>query len=274
MKLLVVTPTRGESPWLKETIASVALPRTRHVHVLVAPSDRVASLAEQFPNARVIAEPGGGMYAAINAGIRAASDWDAFTYLNDDDLLLPNFTSVVEIVQRERSSAVVGYGRVKLIDAKGNRLGGIPISPAPTLNRALYAQRIEPVYQHGTIVSRKALDQLGGFDPSLRFCGDSEFLARACLIGLTFRKVAGAPVAAFRLREGQLTKHRAAMIAERTRVDEKLGLIAPRRTLKHLTARFWFRLSNAPVYIERLARHGFATFDEVLERAGRTTDQR
>jgi hypothetical protein len=210
------------------------------------------------------------MYAAINMGLRTPGDWDAFTYLNDDDLLLPHFAAAVETMERARTSAVIAYGAVRLIDAQGGPLGAIPISPMPTLNRALYAQRIEPVYQHGTIVSRRALEQLGGFDESLRFCGDSEFLARACMFGVPFCRVRGAPLAAFRLREGQLTKNRAAMIAERTRVDEKLGLIAPRRTVTHLRAWLWFRLANAPVYLERFARHGFARFDEVLERSGRS----
>ena len=268
MKILVVTPTLGESPWLAETVASVAALPLACAHVLVAPADAVPALAARFPRATVVAEPGGGMYAAINAGLAAARDWDAFTYLNDDDRLLPRFAAVARAAETAGDRPLIVYGGVRLIDAQGRRLGAIPISPAASLNRALYAQRLEPVFQHGTLVTRAALRSLGGFDASLRFCGDSEFLARACVTGVPFVRAGGAAVAAFRLRAGQLTKNRAALVAERARVDEKLGLLASRITLRHRWARLIFRGANLPIYAERVARHGFVSFDELLARAG------
>jgi hypothetical protein len=268
MKLLVVTPTLGQSPWLAETVASVAGLGLHGTHLLVAPAGSVAALAAQFPKTQVIAEPGGGMYAAINAGLAVADDWDAFTYINDDDLLLPRFTWVARVAEAAGGQPLVVYGGVRLIDAQGGRLGAIPISPAPSLNSALYAQRLEPVYQHGTLVTRAAWQSLGGFDESLRFCGDSEFLARACMTGVPFARAGGGEVAAFRLRPGQLTKNRAALHTERAHVDGKLGLLAARITLRHRWARLRFRLANLPVYTERVARFGFIPFDTLLERAG------
>jgi hypothetical protein len=208
------------------------------------------------------------MYAAINAGLAAVREWDVFTYLNDDDVLLANVAALVRPVATAGSRPLVVYGGVRLIDRCGRRLGAIPISPAPSLNRALYAQRIEPVYQHGTLVTRAAFEQLGGFDPSMRFCGDSEFLARACVTGVPFVRVHGPAVAAFRLRAGQLTKNRFAMLAERARVDEKLGLLAPRLTRRHRWARLVFRAANFPAYAERIVRHGWLSFDDLLMRTG------
>ena len=142
------------------------------------------------------------------------------------------------------------------------------MSPRPELNRALYAQRIEPVYQHGTVISRAAWEELGGFDESFRFCGDSELLARACVREVPFVRWRGDEVAAFRLRSGQLTKNRSAMIAERAAVDAKLQLVEQRRTLALRWARWQFRVANLPVYAERVLRYGFASFDDVLEREG------
>jgi hypothetical protein len=40
------------------------------------------------------------------------------------------------------------------------------------LGRALYAERLEPFYQHGTIITRAAWEQHGSFDETFRFCGD------------------------------------------------------------------------------------------------------
>jgi hypothetical protein len=236
----------------------------------VAPAEKVAGLREEFPAATVVPEPagGGGMYAAINAGAGAAGSWDLLTYINDDDLLRPDFTAVVRRAAAAGDRPMIVYGGVELIDAAGRRLGEIPIGRRPAQHRALYAERLEPVFQHGTVVTRAAWAQLGGFDASLRFCGDSEFLARACVSGVPAVCATRAPVAAFRLRAGQLTKNRAAMQAERARVDAQLGLCAGPRTVARRWARWVFRLSNLPIYAERVARHGFVSFDELIERAG------
>jgi len=265
MKVLVVTPTMGESPWLAETVVSVAALSPAPEHVLVAPAAAVAALAARFPGVTVVAEPGGGMYAAINAGLAAARDWDAFTYLNDDDLLLPGFSAVAAALAEQPKQPLLAYGRVALINGEGRRLGAIPVSPWPQLNRDLYAQRLEPVYQHGTLVSRAAWAQHGGFDPAYFFCGDSEFLARLCVRGVPAVRVGG-EVAAFRLHGGQLTKNRPAMLAERARVDEQLGLLAAQPTVRHHWARLVFRTANLPAYAGRIFRHGFVSFDELLER--------
>jgi hypothetical protein len=268
MRLLVVTPTLGESRWLEETVESVATLRLDVAHLLVAPKPRVRELAAKFSGCRVIAEADaeGGLYAAINAGLAATAEWDAFTYINDDDLLLPEVAAVAAAMRGGRVQ--LAYGGVRLIDAFGRRLGAIPISPEPALNRALYAQRLEPVYQHGTVIARAAVEAHGGFDPTLCFCGDSELLARLCVRGVASVCATRREVAAFRLRSGQLTKNRAAMIVERALVDEKLGLLTPPPGLALRRARWWFRLANLGVYAERIRRHGFVTFDELLERGG------
>lgn len=262
-RLLVITPTLGNSPWLDETVASVAGQSFGCEHVLVAPPAKMSELAARYPGVRVVSEPGGGMYAAINAGLAAVPGWDAFTYINDDDLLLPAFSKVIARV-RTREACVV-YGGVLLINTVGARTGAIPISPWPKFNRLLYAQRVEPVYQHGTVATRAAVERMGGgFDETLRFCGDSEFLARACVLGVRFVCVSQRPVAAFRLRAGQLTKNLPAMLEEHNRLYAKLQLPATRLTLKHRAARFVFCLANMSIYVERIRRHGFIRFGEVL----------
>src|SRR4051812_21268734 len=185
MSCLVVTPTLGQSPWLAETVASVARVAGACEHVLVAPREVTAALAVAYPQLTIVAETGGGMYAAINAGVAAAkSEWSACTYLNDDDVLLPGFNAGLRMAEKAAGRPLLVYGGVRLIDRFGKRLGCIPVSPLPRWNRTLYAERLEPVYQHGTLVTRPAWTRLGGFDEQFRLCGDSEFLARACVEGL------------------------------------------------------------------------------------------
>lgn len=262
--MLVVTPTLGRSPWLGLTVEGVARLPFPCTHVLVAPAGIVPELAARFPHITIVPEPGGGMYAAINAGLAAVENWQAFAYINDDDLLLPRFAEVVALARTAEARVV--YGGVRLINAQGRRMGAIPISPLPSLNRLLYAQRVEPVYQHGTVVTRAVVSQLGPFDETLRFCGDSEFLARACVAGVPFVCATQRVVAAFRLRPRQLTKNLPVMLAEHHRLYNKLGLPAARITIRHRCARLIFLAANLPVYAERIYRHGFITFGEVLAR--------
>ena len=204
------------------------------------------------------------MYAAINAGLAAVENWRAFTYINDDDLLLPGFARVMAHARTHEARIV--YGGVRLINTHGRRVGAIPISPFPSLNRLLYAQEVEPVFQHGTVATRAAVARAGAFDPAFRFCGDSEFLARACVTGVPFVCATKGVVAAFRLRAGQLTKNLPVMVEEHRRLYEKLGLQPDRFTARHLWARLVFRAANVPVYAERIARFGFIGFGEVLAR--------
>lgn len=267
MKMLVITPTLGESPWLEATIRSVAALPVSCRHVLVAPAAAAAELTRRFPGVAVMPEAGGGLYAAINSGLADASAWDAFTYINDDDLLLPGFARCVAALTAQTGRPGFAYGGVRLVDRAGRRIGTIPVSPQPALNRALYAQRLEPVYQHGTLISRAVWEEQGGFDESFRLCGDSEYLARLCVRGVPAVRV-WTEVAAFRLRPHQLTKGRAAMVEERARVDEKLSLLADRLTWQHRWARLVFRSANLPAYIGRTLRHGPISFDRLLERGG------
>lgn len=267
MRLLVVTPTLGQSPWLAETVSSVAALPFPSQHVLVAPTAITAELRRAFPSATVVNDPGGGMYAAINRGADSCDDWDLFTYINDDDSLLPDFRFVAECAWTNREVPFLGYGRVRLIDARGRRIGTIPVSRLPSLNRALFARRIEPLSQQGAVLTRPAWQLLGGFDTSLRLCGDSDFLARACIENVRLQFV-NRTVAAFRLRPGQLTKNRGEMQAERERIDRALGLVSPRVTFEQLFASAVFRLSNVGTYLERIYRGGFVSYARFVTKRG------
>ena len=265
MKVLVITPTLGRSRWLSETVDSVAALSLPIIHVLVAPGAVSVDLQRKFPNTEVISEAGSGMYGAVNDGARHCKSWDAITYINDDDLLLPAFNRLARAAKERGRAEQITYGRVSLVDGAGRRLGSIPINPWPTLSRSLYRLRIEPVYQQGTLISRAAWDRMGGFCETLRFCGDSEFLARACIKSIPFF-FCNRTVGAFRLRTGQLTKNRALMINERFEVDRNLKLVSAPRRLHDKLASLVFRAANAAVYIERIARHGPITFDRMLEK--------
>ncbi len=253
-RILVITPTLGASPWLEETVASVTRFAAFSQHVLVAPAAQMEELVRRFPTLTVVPDPGGGMYAAINAGLAKIPDWDAFTYINDDDLLLPGFGQLLKRLPHGLDG--VHYGRVRMIDAEGQALGRIPISRNPRLNAVLYRSGIEPVYQHGTVIPRRVLEKVGRFDESYRLCGDSEWLARACLGGCRFT-YCSSDVAAFRIRSGQLSRNVQAMGAERERFRRFLGPQPCWR--RRVLAVVAFRAGNIGVYLARVFRYGWTT---------------
>lgn len=260
MRLLVVTPTLGASPWLIETVASVTACAPGAVHVLVAPEEKRQRLRAEFPGTEVVADPGGGMYAAINAGLSERRDWDVFTYINDDDFLLPGFAEARAAAGLER----VAYGVVELVDERGRDMGPVPVSRFPRWNGLLYRSGIEAIYQHGTIIGRDVWRRAGAFDAGYRLCGDSEWFARAALLGcpFVFRR---SRVAAFRLRSQQMSRNEAAMMAEAARMRAGLGP-RPSRCMRW-AATGLFRAGNLPLYLKRVFAHGLLTSREIQRKS-------
>ncbi|HVU16762.1 MAG TPA: hypothetical protein VHD32_07545 [Candidatus Didemnitutus sp.] len=242
MKRVLVIPTLGESAWLAEAVASAsALGRDVRV-VLVAPPDRVAGLLMRFSGVEVFAEKGRGLYRALNEALESAGEWDYGSYLNDDDLLFPG------AVKMPPAGADIFYGRVDYVDGSGRRLGSFPIETSPERISAVFSAGIPGLTPQGTWISRRAYEQLGGFDAGLKYCGDFDFWRRAAERGCRFA-FNTALVGAFRLRPGQLSREREAAAAERARVDARTA--SRPGSLTRALIRFRFRLRHLPLIWER-----------------------
>src|SRR6478735_8311934 len=131
--LLVVTPTLGDSIYLDATVRSVLEQPFPITHVLAVPAQRVVDLQARYPHARVVPDAGraGAIYGALNAALdQAPEGWDWFTYINDDDLLLPGFaTAAARHFAAGARAAPVAYGDVELIDGTGRRVGVSTVTP-------------------------------------------------------------------------------------------------------------------------------------------------
>ena len=258
MKLRVVTATRGDSSFLREAVGSINLVQPNAAHLIVCPETRKPSIPAGT-QATVITETGTGLYAALNQGWRAPGEWDAFTWLNDDDLLLaPGFGGLLEALAR-RPEVDVAYGRVRLIGARGENLGSHPVARRGEDLAALLAGGIMPLAQPGTVIRRSLIERLGGFDETFRSAGDLDLFVRALVPGARFAFV-NAWVASFRLHAGQLSKRRAEVEAETARALRPLAG-APRR----LGTLLRFRFGNAGVYCDRVRRHGFRSMRELYD---------
>jgi hypothetical protein len=267
MSLLVVTPTLGCSPYLHETVASVndikeSVPLH---HVLACPLQILRDLQGSYPECLVVPDAGpvGGLYGAINAGVRAApTGWSWLTYINDDDLLQPGLRKVCASHMRPSLEHSVAYGNVRNIDQNGSSLGLQTVERSPRWFRPLLCQGISLFTQQGALISRVTYSHLGGFNPTYRSCGALDFWARALQTGWDFRFYPE-EVACFRIRRGQISGNAQGLALERFAILKEAGL--PVYSSLHLhTARLRFRLLNVARYVQRLRAVGWKSSKELL----------
>jgi hypothetical protein len=264
-RILVVTPTLGVCPHLAETVSSITATGLPVLHVMAAPAERVAELSRRFPGARVVPDQGReeGIYGALNAALGASPDgWEWFTYINDDDLLLPGFGELVRRQQCLAGPEPVAYGDVDLIREDGRLVSRVTVERSPQWIPALLQQGISPLMQQGMIFHRETVRGLVRFDTRYRLCADLDFWLRALSGGARFR-YHPLPVARFRLRDGQLSANTELTIREQ---DEIVARHLPRRipAAARTWARWRYRASNFPRYLQRFRSSGFRTSYELL----------
>ncbi len=266
--ILVVTPTLGDSPFLDQTVASVRAQPFPLLHVLSVPAPRMAELQARYPHARVVPDAGraGGIYGALNAALAQVPDgWEWFTYINDDDLLLPGFAATAVRHFASAGHEPVSYGEVELIDGAGRRVGLITVAPDPDWIPALLQEGISPLMQQGMLFRRDCVARLERFDQRYRLCADLDFWLRACAAGERFRYYA-TPVAQFRLRGGQLSGNTALTEQEQEEIVRR-HLPTPVARWRRRLARLRYRLHNLPRYLERFRTRGIHTSYALLQRA-------
>jgi hypothetical protein len=140
--LLVITPTLGRATTLAETVAGVRALGLPLIHVLACPPPQVSGLKARFPDCDVIedAGPAAGLWGALNRGLeKYHGQYGWFTFINDDDSLLPGFAAMFQRHTARPGPAPIVLGDVELIDADGHFLGRVttennPDWPVPVLS--------------------------------------------------------------------------------------------------------------------------------------------
>ena len=252
--LVVVTPTLGTSPYLGECVRSVRAMDVDAMHVIVAPPAAVAALALAYPSSHVMSEgEPTGMYGAVNAGLAAVEGWEWFTYLNDDDVLSPDFAAVATAHMGSGDTTMIGYGNVRWIAGEGQNLGLMPVERDVRHFGPLIAGRLAPIAQQGALTGRAVFESLGGFRSRFRFAGDHDFWTRAFLADVRFRFY-DAEVGRFRVHGAQISRNLVRVHAE---MEEIAALIPGDRAWWRLRlARVRFQLRNITRYAERFRKTG------------------
>ncbi|MBI2513175.1 MAG: glycosyltransferase [Opitutae bacterium] len=202
----IITPTLNCAATLPATLLAVQQLRTaislEHFVVDSDSTDGTAQLAERS-GAVVLRHPRGNMYAAINAGVKAAQGaW--VTYLNGDDVLYAD--AIVAALQKHGTAAEIIYGDIDYIDETGRFLFSWRAPEAGWLG--FLKRYYNPFPQQGTLFRRELFDRLGGFDTHFRYSADYDFWCRAEDAGARFQKHAGPSHAGFRLLPSQLSQSR------------------------------------------------------------------
>jgi GT2 family glycosyltransferase len=263
-KLLIVTPTLGRSEYLEEAVRSVTSLPFPVLHVMAVPEEMVTAIQERFPHAFVVKDAGreGGIYGAINAGIRAASaDWDWFTYINDDDVLAPGFARMVAEHSARAEAEPVTYGQVRLIGERGDTISFLTTERTPRFIPALLHAEISPLNQQGMLFRRDVVEALGQFDTRYRLCADLDFWARAMASGFSFRYYP-LEVGHFRIRRGQLSGEVSVTLREQNEIVHR-AFPKMSRTLQ-LLAKWRYRLMNLPCYVRRARKVGWMSSYRLL----------
>lgn len=265
-RFVVVTPTLGRSKYLADTVESVAVQSEPILHILVCPESQLEELATRFPNAYVLAERGKqGLYAAVNQGLAAAGDWEWFSYINDDDLLAPGFSSVIRKHCASQENGIA-YGDVRYIDSRGKSLGLVPVEADTRYLTSLFESGIPALTQQGTIVPRKWYDALDGFSSEYRLCADHDFWIRALLnhVPMRYYRV---EVAAYRIVAGQLSANQEQMRSELRAIERRR--FNRERGNPSLFIRMRFRVRNWRRYLERVIALGLVNSGDMFSGSSR-----
>ena len=180
MKVSIITTCYNREKTIAQAIESVLGQDYPHIEYIVVDGmsqDRSLEVIRSYGSriTKVIAEPDGGMYEAINKGIKAATG-EVIGVLHSDDFLIPPhiISEIVEHFQKTSADLVDGDGL--FVDAdetekvirdwrSGNyhrwkvRLGWLPLHPT--------------VY-----IKRSAIEQYGLYNEKYKIAADSDFLVR------------------------------------------------------------------------------------------------
>ena len=201
----IVTPVLNGARFLRENLESVRgqdYPRVEHVVVDGGSTDGTLEILAGHPDVTWVTGRDGGMYDAINAGLRMAHG-SIVAYQNADDRYLPGAVSTAVRVFLERPDVDVVYGDFQCVDAEGRPLGAPRRSP-PFDPRAL--RRWNYIPPHSTFLRRRLVTGEGHWlDPALQYPGDWDWYLRLSAAGKRFQHVS-AVLSEFRLHGGSKTR--------------------------------------------------------------------
>jgi GT2 family glycosyltransferase len=222
----VVIPAYEAAATVGETLASVFAqsPAPREV-IVVDDGSRDAieeALAPYMERIRLIRQPNKGVAAARNAGLRECSG-EFVLVVDADDVLLPGRLAALGRLGQERPDLDLLCTDV-LFEVEGRREGRFfAQNPFPLEDqRGAIFERCFPIHP---AARRSRLEEVGGFDESLRTAEDWDCALRLILSG-SLTGLYDEPLELYRIHPGSLSDSRARTFRDRVRMLEKARLNA------------------------------------------------
>ena len=198
----IVVPTMGtRSEFLRQSLASIRSAGNAIIHVVAPESAQLESSLNPDSYDALITDPGRGLSAAIDSGLRSfPPSVQYINWLGDDDLLAEgSLDHALNILVSEPDIALV-YGGCEYIDGDGKSLW---------LNKsgsyAKYLMRFGPqlIPQPGSLMRRDAYEKIGGLDHQYKWAFDLDLFIRLSRVG----KLQFTPrtLAKFRWHDGSLS---------------------------------------------------------------------
>jgi glycosyltransferase involved in cell wall biosynthesis len=242
----IVIPCYNQASYLREAISSALSQSHRPIEVIVVDDgsrDDTAAVASRYEGVTCLRQPNGGLARARNAGL-AASHGAHVVFLDADDRLHP---AAVERGLRalvESHGTAMAFGRSRVIDAAGDPVFTAPESAVRVPDGDGYAAllRSNIVWTPAVaIFDRRALDDVGGFDPTVNASADYDVYLR---VARRYRVAAHEDVVADYRHHGAAMSRNATMMLRTTSRVHRRQRRSARRTATHLSAyregrRFW-----------------------------------
>jgi hypothetical protein len=198
----IVVPTMGtRSEFLRQSLASIRSAGNATIHVVAPKSAQLESSLDPDSYDALITDPGTGLSAAIDTGLRSfPPSVQYINWLGDDDLLTEgSLDHALNILVSDPDIALV-YGGCEYIDGAGELLW---------LNKsgsyAQYLMRFGPqlIPQPGSLMNRNAYEQIDGLNHQFKWAFDLDLFIRLSRVGrLQFTP---RTLAKFRWHDGSLS---------------------------------------------------------------------
>lgn len=204
----VIIPSYNHAEYVGEAIQSVLDQTFTDFELVVVDdgsTDHTQEILANFrdPRLRSIRQANAGLLAARSAGLRETSA-PLVSFLDADDLFLPDKLAVLHEYLKEHSHVGLVAGGVQYIDPAGRILGENVATPASLEVTGLLLQN--PIIVSGILLRRPWLERVGGFAASRVYdaCGDWDLWLRLRAAGCQFGWMERA-VVAYRVHPGQMS---------------------------------------------------------------------
>jgi hypothetical protein len=166
---------------LRKSLASIALAGNALIHVVAPASAHIDSILDPNSYDAFIVDPGKGLSAAIDIGLRSfPNSIEYINWIGDDDLLVENSLNQTAALLSCNPDAVLVYGGCEYIDIDGNQLW---INMSGSYARYLMKFGPQLIPQPGSLFRKHAYHQIGGLDHQYKWAFDLDLFIRLSRVG-------------------------------------------------------------------------------------------